>query len=280
MDRADDALLAALHEGDEGALSTLLSRHAPAVYRFGMKMCRDPEDAKDVLQDTLLAAARGLRDFRGASSLSTWLYSVARSFCIKKRRRSKHAPDETVSLDQDAVGQDAISPAIAPDEAAAGRELGVALDAAIAALDPIYREVLILRDVEGLTAPEVAEVLDVTVDTVKSRLHRARADVKAKLAPIFPTEAAVVKPSSAGGCPAVVGLFSRYLEGEIGPVECQAMQLHVDSCSSCSAACESLRRTVALCRTAGREKLPADIERRVRHALEAVVRGAPPGGVG
>jgi RNA polymerase sigma-70 factor (ECF subfamily) len=273
MDNDDDALLASLHQGDDGALATLLSRHAPAVYRFGLKMCRDPEDAKDVLQDTLLAAARGLRDFRGASSLSTWLYSVARSFCIKKRRRSKHAPAETVSLDQDPARHDAMSPAIAPDEAAAGRELGVALDAAIAALDPLYREVLVLRDVEGLTAKEVAEVLGVTVDTVKSRLHRARADVRARLSPIFPTEAPVVEPAGTAECPEIVGLFSRYLEGEIGPVECRAMQAHVDTCSSCGPACASLRRTVALCRTAGREKLPANLERRVRKALEAVVRG-------
>lgn len=273
MDKDDDALLAALHQGDDGALATLLSRHAPAVYRFGLKMCRDPEDAKDVLQETLLAAARGLRDFRGASSLSTWLYSVARSFCIKKRRRPKHAPAETISLDQDPAGQDTVSPAIAPDDAAAGRELGMALNAGIAALAPIYREVLILRDVEGLSAKEVAEVLGVTVDTVKSRLHRARADVRAKLAPMFSTEAALVKRSSPGECPDIVALFSRYLEGEIGPVECQAMQAHVDSCSSCGPACETLRRTVALCRTAGRERLPKDVERRVRRALEAAVRG-------
>ena len=60
-----------------------------------MKMCRDPEDAQDVLQDTLLAMARGVRDFRGASSISTWLYTIARSFCIKKRRRSKFAPEQS-----------------------------------------------------------------------------------------------------------------------------------------------------------------------------------------
>ena len=99
MDRADEDLLASIRAGDDVALGSLLARHAPAIYRFGVKMCRDPEDAKDVLQDTLLAAARGIREFRGASSLSTWLYTVARSFCIKKHRSSKLAPTDTVSLD-------------------------------------------------------------------------------------------------------------------------------------------------------------------------------------
>ena len=100
-DPSDDSLLAAARAGDRHALEALLERHQAQVYRFGMKMCRDPEDAKDVLQDTLLAMARGVRDFRGASSLSTWLYTIARSFCIKKRRRSKFAPDEERSLDSD-----------------------------------------------------------------------------------------------------------------------------------------------------------------------------------
>ena len=69
--------------GDGEALDALLRQYQPQIFRFGMKMCRDPEDAQDVLQETLLAAARTLHGFRGASSLSTWLYTIARSFCIK-----------------------------------------------------------------------------------------------------------------------------------------------------------------------------------------------------
>ena len=83
-----------------------------------MRMCRDPEDAKDVLQDTLLAMARGVRDFRGASSLSTWLYTIARSFCIKRRRRSKFAPKRG-ALDALGVALPAAGPA--PDEIASQR---------------------------------------------------------------------------------------------------------------------------------------------------------------
>src|SRR5581483_2651932 len=86
---SDERLLADARAGDKQALETLLERHQAQVYRFGMKMCRNPEDAKDVLQETLLAMARSVRDFRGASSISTWLYTIARSFCIKKRKRSK-----------------------------------------------------------------------------------------------------------------------------------------------------------------------------------------------
>jgi RNA polymerase sigma-70 factor (ECF subfamily) len=182
MEPADEALLNAIRAGDDDALASLLARCAPQIYRFGVKMCRDTEDARDVLQETLLTAARRLREFRGESSLSTWLYAVARSFCVKMRRGSKGAAArETVPLEHAEAAHTA-APGRGPDDAAADRELRSKLERAIAALDPASREVLVLRDVEGLTAPEVAEVLGVSVDAVKSRLHRARADVRAALA--------------------------------------------------------------------------------------------------
>src|SRR6185436_4541875 len=82
---SDDGLLDRARTGDRAAMEALLLRHQAQVYRFGLRMCRNPEDAKDILQDTLLAMARGLPDFRGASSVSTWLYTIARSFCLKRR---------------------------------------------------------------------------------------------------------------------------------------------------------------------------------------------------
>src|SRR6185503_14779312 len=131
-DEADQHLLERARSGDGEALERLLERHQAQVYRFGMKMCRDPEDAKDVLQDTLLAVARGVRDFQGASSISTWLYTIARSFCIKKRRKSKFAPTEARSLDTDAGAEVARLPdhAQGPDEALAGKQVERALEQA------------------------------------------------------------------------------------------------------------------------------------------------------
>jgi RNA polymerase sigma-70 factor (ECF subfamily) len=264
MDATDQALLDALRAGDESALRKLVERHAPAVHRFGVRMCADPEDAKDVVQETLLAAARGLRDFRGAASLSTWLFTIARSFCIKKRRTRVGAPKELVSLESGGAHA-LVARERAPDEEAEQRELGRALDAAIDALEPIYREVLVLRDVEGLTAPEVATVLGIGVDAVKSRLHRARVAVRDALAPLLAAPSDVAAP---GGCPDVVPILSRYLEGEIGPTECAEMDRHVSQCARCGARCDSLRRTLALCRTSAQAgQVPPEIQDLVRQAL-------------
>ena len=265
----DTQLLEAARGGDVRSLEDLLERHQAQVYRFGMKMCRDPEDAKDVLQDTLLAMARNIRDFRGASSISTWLYTIARSFCIKKRRRSKFAPDRERSLDTDVAPEAArlADPAMSPDEALAGKEVEQALGQAIGALEPMYREVLLLRDVEGLTALEVAEVLGVSVQAVKSRLHRARLSVRAHLAPLLrlPSEPGAAAP---GSCPDVLTLFSQHLENEISGDVCAEMERHIEVCGRCRGACGSLKRTLALCRTAGSSvEVPAAVQAAVRVAL-------------
>ncbi len=264
---SDERLLADARAGDRQALEALLERHQAQVYRFGMKMCRDPEDAKDVLQETLLAMARGVRDFRGASSVSTWLYTIARSFCIKKRRKSKFAPEQERSLDtMTGEAKKLADPADRPDEALAGKQVEDALERAIGELEPMYREVLLLRDVEGLTAPEVAEVLGVTTQAVKSRLHRARLSVRERVAPLLGIETEVAP--APGTCPDVLTMFSQHLEDEISADLCAQMERHLETCGRCRGACDSLRRTLALCRRgAASTPVPAAVQASVRTAL-------------
>ena len=275
-DPSDDHLLADARAGDSHALETLLERHQAQVYRFGMRMCRDPEDAKDVLQETLLSMARSVRDFRGASSLSTWLYAIARSFCIKKRRRSKFAPDEERSLDSDVSveAKHLADPGRNPDEALASKQVEMALEQAIAALEPTYREVLLLRDAEGLTAPEVAEVLGLTPQAVKSRLHRARLLVRERIAPLLDVKPTL--PSVPGTCPDVLTMFSRHLENEISADLCAEMERHLESCGRCRGACDSLKRTLALCRTSGPSaEVPPAVRASVKKALRAFLTENP-----
>ena len=271
-DTDDETLLAAARGGDQDALETLLVRYQPRVFRFGMKMCGDAEDAKDVLQETLFAMARSVRDFRGASSLSTWLYTIARSFCIKKRRHSQFAPPQEQSLDT-IVGVDGLQmpdPGPGPEQDVAGRQVGAALSRAIAALDPMYREVLVLRDIEGLTATEVAEVLGIGADAVKSRLHRARLAVRAALLPHLGHSPD--KPASADQrCPDVLTLFSRHLEGEISADLCARMERHLEDCGRCRGACESLKQTLALCHAESTAPVPAAVQESVRQSLRQLL---------
>lgn len=268
MDTGDTELLKRVRAGDGPALDLLLKRYEERIYAFGMRLCREPEDARDVLQETMLTLARSADGFEGRSSLSTWLFAVARSFCIKQRRRRVGAPKHLESLDDTegfAVSEPA-APTRAPDEAAAGRELADAIEAALDTLDPQMREVVVLRDVEGLSAAETAEVLGVSVAATKSRLHRARAQLRALLAPVFGPDA---DRDPATDCPDIQQLWSRHQEGDVSATTCAAMEAHVASCPRCESVCDSLGRTLAQCRASEGPALPVAVQRSVRDALRA-----------
>lgn len=259
----DTSLLERARAGDRRALTRLLERHQDRIYRFGMKMCRQPEDAAEVLQDTMLAVARNIRGFRGNSSVSTWLFTIARSYCIKKRRRRKGAPAATESIEADSRAEvrRLASPGRDPESEVLGRELKTVLDEAISSLEPATREVLLLRDVEGLSALEVARILGIGVEAVKSRLHRARLAVRARLAPSL-GEAA---PSS--GCPDITRMLSKHLEGEIDARACARMEQHIAGCDPCAAKCDDLRRVLRTCRAIPAPAIPAPLQNRIRESI-------------
>jgi RNA polymerase sigma-70 factor (ECF subfamily) len=265
----DADLVAAARDGDRAAIDALVTRYQPLVYRYGLRMCGHPDAAGDVLQDTLLSLARSIPDFRGESSLSTWLYTVARRACVRRRRRRKFEPVHHESLD--ALPQRDLDALAAPDrnpeQALAGRETRAALEAAIASLKPADREVLVLRDIDGLSAPEVATVLGVGVAAVKSRLHRARLAVRERLEPSLS-----LLPGAAGpDCPDVLGLLSRHLEGDLAASTCAEMLAHVERCPRCRGACESLRRVLALCRDSPAAAPPRAVGIAVRDAIRVAL---------
>lgn len=258
----DDALIEAARGGDAGALARLLAEIEPQIYRFAMRMCRDPEHAREVLQETLLAVARNIRTYRSEAAFSTWLYTIARSFCIKQRRTSKFAPAPGSELDVDALAGRLADPARTPEEALGDKRLEAAVERAIAALEPTYREVLVLRDVEGLPAAEVAGVLGIGVPAVKSRLHRARLAVREQLAPLL---APATQPA---GCPDVVARFFEREDGELTAAQCAEVERHLATCGACRGTCEALRRTLALCKTAGADvEVPEPVRIAVRKAV-------------
>lgn len=287
----DQTLLAAAREGDRAALESLLERWQPRIFRFGLKMCGDPDDASEVLQETLLAAARGLRGFRGASSATTWLYSIARRFCSRARRSSRRDDAREGALDSP-VARAVADPARGPEESAAAREIARALSAGIGALDPSQREVLILRDVEGLSASQVAEITGVSIEAVKSRLHRARVALRASLAPLLrdqgahrppaPEPAAPVReptsdeptmaPPPGSPCPDIPLLFSRNLEGEVPADLCAELERHVSGCRKCRSECDALEATLALCRRSREIPLPETLRESAGRAVRSVVR--------
>ena len=267
----EDDLVTAARAGNRRALDALVTRYEPRVYRFSYRLTGNADDAAEVSQDTLLAMARSLRTFRGEASLTTWLYSVARRFALKRyRQRAKRLTRETSIEDVESAAEPKLrSTAPTPEEVTVRLERDAAINDALRQLSPTHREVLLLRDIEGLTAPEVSKVLGIGVRAVKSRLHRARLNLRVTLAPLVGDEA-VAPPKP--GCRDIVSQFSQSLEGELGPSTCAELEAHLERCPGCRATCASLKKVLAVCRQAPPRDLPKALKRTLREAIRQAAR--------
>lgn len=190
----DYEIIKAIQAGRNDLFAALVQRYERPLYHFGLKMCAESRDAEDVVQETFLNAFKYLKDFRYETKFKNWLYRIATSNCIKKRRKSKFAPERELSLEeflpQDEAAVDRQVPAWAtlPLEQVLNEELGRTLKQAIVEVPEKYRVVLVLRDIEGFNTEETAQILNLTPANVKVRLHRARLFLREKLKTYFTDE--------------------------------------------------------------------------------------------
>lgn len=174
--------------GDRVALEHLLRRAQEVAFRFSFLSCGHTEDAEDVMQEALLKTYRYVGRIRDPEAFRTWLYKTVRNACLLKRRRRVHEPRRHESIEQSREGVadrtstfDVTDRGMRPDEAAINSWLGGRLRAALATLPPLSRVIVFLREMEGLSTREVASVLRISEDNVKTRLHRARTLLRAQL---------------------------------------------------------------------------------------------------
>ena len=175
-----------LQRGDDAALEQALTLLQNTVFSFSMRVCGQREDAEDTMQEVLLKSVPHLPKFDSPKALVVWLYKVAKNRCLMSRRRSKFAPDPDLSLeelmpDRKELEQLGTNGGINPEAFAIRSEEAGRLREAIQRLPPQYRIVLVLRDMEGLTDEEVAEITGLRSGTVRVRLHRARLFVRKEL---------------------------------------------------------------------------------------------------
>ncbi len=168
----DIELIKRLAAGDESALDVLYARHAAALTRYLRQLSRDPLEADEILQDTFVAAWTSAKRFEGRSTVRTWLFSIARRQWRDRHRR--HALDLNADADLDQL----TDPAPTPDEVALDAVASEELSALVERLSPAHREVLALAFVDELSYAEIAQVLEVPVGTVKSRLNHAKQALK------------------------------------------------------------------------------------------------------
>jgi RNA polymerase sigma-70 factor (ECF subfamily) len=183
------ALVTQAREGDTTAFSELVRRYEGKIFRLAQHVTQNREDAEDVLQETFMKAYEHLDQFKGDSKFYTWIVRIAVNQALMKLRRRK--TDKSVSLDETIdTGEDTVVREIAawgedPEQQLSREELGGILDTAIQSLEPLYRSVFVLRDIEELSTEETAEALGLSVPAVKSRLLRARLQLREKLTRFF-----------------------------------------------------------------------------------------------
>jgi RNA polymerase sigma-70 factor, ECF subfamily len=174
---SDEALAAAANSGDRGALEVLLARHLDRIHAICRRVTGHPEDALDATQEALIAVARGLHRYDGRSLFTTWLYRVATNAALDELRRRKRRPEPAELVEDRPLGGAGSSSA--PVESAVAARLDV--DAALAGLRPEFRAAVVLRDLCDMDYAEIAEVLDVPIGTVRSRIARGRAAIADQL---------------------------------------------------------------------------------------------------
>ena len=178
-DRSEQALLDRLARMDELAWRWLFRAYADTIYIFCLRMVRSPETAEDIRQEVFKKAIGAIEKFRGEASVKTWLLQIARNSCLthiaaaKKEMVCTPDYDLVANLQSEEPGAEC---------SMASSELREALKLAIGDLEPVFREAILLREVESLSYEEIARVTGVSIDTVKTRIYRARHKLKKRLA--------------------------------------------------------------------------------------------------
>lgn len=177
--------VSALQQRDATAFRRLVEAYSPRIYNLALKMLGDPDLAEDILQETFVSAYGAIDRFEGRSHISTWLYRIAHNAVLMRLRKEKGTPDlhsleDEVDLERVAFADQWED---APERHLLQTELLQKMDEALANLSENLRVVFVLRDIEGLSTAQTAEVLNLSETAVKSRLHRARLALRKQLAP-------------------------------------------------------------------------------------------------
>jgi len=253
-----------LQKGDELALEQALTLLQNTVFSFSMRVCGQRQDAEDTMQEVLLKSVPHLAKFDSPKALVVWLYKVAKNRCLMSRRRSKFAPNRELSLeelmpDRRELEKLSSESGINPERFAIRSEEAGMLRDAIQKLPAHYRIVLVLRDMEGLTDEDVAEITGLRAGTVRVRLHRARLFVRKELmkawkpravqstASVAPHGTSPEEPNPAR-CKAMFAELSNYLDEQLDDSLCDELEKHLDGCGPCKVFLASLEATIEQCR--------------------------------
>jgi RNA polymerase sigma-70 factor, ECF subfamily len=249
--------IALLKSSDPDSIEKALLLLQQSVFSFSMRVCNQREDAEDTMQEVLLKSVPLLSRFENAKALGVWLYKVARSRCLMSRRRSKFAPAQDLSLeelmpDRTELAALAKGATLNPESFAIRSQEAQWLRETVQKLPPEYRIVLVLRDMEGLSDEEVAEITGLKPGTMRVRLHRARLFVRKEIARRLGRDRGEsnaaglhrVQTARPANCKAMFAELSDYLDERLDDSLCTELERHMEGCEPCQAFLSSLENTI------------------------------------
>ena len=272
--------IALLKSSDPDSMDKAIELLQHSVFAFSMRVCNQREDAEDTMQEVLLKSAPLLSRFENAKALGVWLYKVAKSRCLMSRRKSKFAPKQELSLEElmpDRAELAALTTqsSINPESFAIRSQEAQWLRGAVQQLPPEYRIVLVLRDMEGLSDDEVAEITGLKPGTVRVRLHRARLFVRKEITrrvrhggtAVHSSKNQAKSAARSPSCKAMFAELSDYLDERLDDSMCAQLEKHINGCEPCQAFLSSLQNTILALRTSKSNSPDATKTRRLRENI-------------
>jgi len=274
-----------LQSGEDAGVEQALALLQNTVFSFSMRVCGHREDAEDTMQEVLLKSVSQLPKFDNPKALVVWLYKVAKSRCLMNRRKSKFAPSRELSLedlmpDRKELEQLSTDEKINPESFAIRSEEASRLRNAVQKLPAHYRIVLVLRDMEGLTDEEVAEITGLRAGTVRVRLHRARLFVRKELMRTWTvsvgrkvrSQRTPHHDSRPARCKAMFAELSDYLDEQLDDSLCEEFERHMAGCEPCQAFIATLKATIEQCRNSARDCPPPEAAKLRKELIEKYYR--------
>ncbi len=185
---SDEALALRARSGARSAFATLVERYQDRVYRLTLRLLYNPSDAEEVTQETFLLAHRSIASFQGESCFWTWLYRIAVNSALMRRRSARRHPAQSLEVtgpSGERIERTVTEPLEGADELVHRKMLAQRVRSALAGLDESQRAAVVLRDLEGMSSEDAADVLGVTAEVVRQRAHRARLRLREQLADLL-----------------------------------------------------------------------------------------------
>jgi len=261
--------------GDRQAFGELVEQTSPKIYALGLRMLANEQDAEDMLQETYLKAYKALPNFEKRSSISTWLFRIAVNealMLLRKRKSTANMVEIEKDEENDETPLEIIDWCCLPEQEMLSAETRTILNEAAEKLSPALRLVFQLRDVDGFSITDTAEILSISEDAVKTRLARARMKLRAELSAYFSEKWKEGSPMhNHENCSEYLKQISAYIDGELPPEVCAALEAHLRECENCRIVVDTMRKTIELYRMTSEEgSLPENIHDRLFARLNLV----------